>query len=465
MKREAVISIGLRRTFQRTTVWTYAPLSIALVLRLASAPTADLSYLLIAAYALGGRGPALRALALSWLFTMLNPGIAPETSAGAVGRYAVLFAAVASVIVRSRAFSSAPRLRFFTQATVLLGLFLIGHSFLFSPIVDVSVLKALSWMLAMATIISAWTGLSPGARKRMEDEMFGGLVLVLIASAPLAILPPGYLVNGTGFQGILNHPQAFGPTMALLGSWAAARMFGDRSPAWPLVGLAGACLAMVLMSESRIAGLAMIGGIALALVLAPVFANRPMARMLPGLRSARIWTVLGIALLGGGVLAPQIAGVVQLYMTKSGRADSASFAGMYEASRGSLVDAMLVNIAEKPLTGIGFGIASEPALMEVSRDPMLGLPIGASIEKGVVPLMVVEEVGAVGALLVALWLLPLLRSAARGGVAPFAVCLTALLINFAEAILFSPGGLGLLLLILLGWAYASGQPSRGLHRG
>lgn len=95
--------------------------------------------------------------------------------------------------------------------------------------------------------------------------------------------------------------------------------------------------------------------------------------------------------------------------------------------------------------------------MEVKRDPVLGLPTGASIEKGVAPLMVLEEVGVLGALFVALWLLRLLRSAARSGLAPFAVCMTVLLLNMGEATLFSAGGMGLLPMILLGWAYAGGQ--------
>jgi hypothetical protein len=465
------VGVGARQAAyfagRRITLWAYAPVVAATVLRFASGPTANLSYLLIAAYALLGRAHAIRALALSWLFTMLSSGLAPAASAGAVGRYAVLFSAAASVFLHSDVLSATPRVRHFTFATVLLGFFLIGHSFLFSPLVDVSLLKALSWTLAMATIIAAWSGLSPSERLQVESEIYRGLVLILIVSLPLTVLPLGYMRNGSGFQGILNHPQAFGPTMALLGAWTAARMFGERKPGWFLVGLAGACLAVILMSEARTAGLAMIGGVALSIIVAPSFAGRPIRQMVPGLRSSRIWVVLGMVLAAGIVLAPQIAGTFQHYITKSGRSSGTTFSEIYDRSRGRLIDAMLQNVSEQPLTGIGFGIASEPWTMEVSRDPVLGLPIGASIEKGVVPLMVVEEVGVIGAALVAFWLLRLLRSAARSGVAPFAVCLTALLINMGEATLFSPGGLGLLLLILLGWAYAGGLPDRGrgLRRG
>src|SRR5690606_11413311 len=105
-----------------------------------------------------------------------------------------------------------------TTMTILLGLFFIVHAVLFSSVVDVSVLKAVSWTLAMATLIAAWRGLNDEERIALADRVFRGLTLLMIVSLPLLVLPVGYLRNGTGFQGVLNHPQAFGPTMALLGA-------------------------------------------------------------------------------------------------------------------------------------------------------------------------------------------------------------------------------------------------------
>src|SRR5690606_20509991 len=124
-----------------------------------------------------------------------------------------------------------------------------------------------------------------------------------------------------------------------------------------------------------------------------------------------------------------------------------------------VMDAMIQNIQLRPWTGIGFGIDSVPDRMTVSRDPMFGLPIGAAVEKGVTPLMVVEEWGVSGALVVAGWAFAPLRGAARGGLSALAVVLVVLLLNLGEATLFSPGGFGLLPIVLLGWAYSSGQPT------
>jgi len=116
---------------------------------------------------------------------------------------------------------------------------------------------------------------------------------------------------------------------------------------------------------------------------------------------------------------------------------------------------MASNISARPLEGIGFGMASIPSELVVVRDPVFGLPVSAAVEKGVLPLAIVEEIGVVGFGVVLLWVLALLRMSARAGVAPVAVCLTALFLNMGEATLFSPGGLGLLMLIMLGWAASS----------
>ena len=129
----------------------------------------------------------------------------------------------------------------------------------------------------------------------------------------------------------------------------------------------------------------------------------------------------------------------------------------YETSRGALIDVMLENINMAPYVGIGFGIASRPEEMIVDRDPVFGLPTGAVVEKGVLPYQVVEELGLFGALFVLLWLGMAIKRASRGTVTTLAILLTVLLLNLGESTFFSPGGMGLLPLILFTWAVAVGQ--------
>ena len=431
-------------------------LLVALLTRLVSAPNANASFLLIAAYAMLGRAQAIHALAFSWLFSMLSPGIAAEATAGLVGRYIVLAAAAVSVFLRSGMMLRNLRVSWPVLATLLLGVSLVVHSLLFSPIPDVSVLKALSWTVAASTILSAWSGLGVVEQNVLARQVFGGLTVLLLCSLPLLELPLGYLVNGTGFQGVLNHPQVFGQTMALLGAWAGSRMLADSTPAWGLVVLFGACLVLVVLSEARAAGIAALLGIVLAAVAGNVLARRSIRSFLPGLRSRRVHLVVAVSLVAAILAGPALPDRLGEYFSK--RTDSTNLAEAYDASRGALIEGMWANIQAQPWRGIGFGIASAPGDMVVDRDPILGLPTGAAIEKGVMPLAVLEEVGVFGLLAVLLWLWMLMRRAARGGgMTALAVFGTALLMNLGESVLFSPGGFGMLSLILIGWAASNGN--------
>lgn len=429
-------------------------------LRVGSASTADLAYLLVAAYALLGRKQAIQALVLSWLLTNISPGIAPPASLAGLLRFIIIICAAISVYIRGGRLLRRRQARLFVTTTLGLGAFIIVHSVVVSPFPDVSILKALSWTTVMATITVAWLGLSEKEREELSRQVFGVLILILVVSLPLLVLPIGYLRNGTGFQGVLNHPQMFGSVMALLGGWAAAQMFGKGRPGWWTIALTAVCVALILMSEARTAGLAFVLGISFSLIFSPFFAGISLARMAPGLRSSRVWSIVGVALVAGIVMAPTISQKIHHYITKSGRAEVGGLMEAYQDSRGGGIELMLNNFLEHPFAGNGFGIASVPGMMKIRRDPVLGLPMSASVEKGVTPVAVLEELGIPGALFVATWIIILLKGSARSGLAPFAVCMTVLFLNFGEATLFSPGGAGLLSLILLGWAYAGGQGIR-----
>lgn len=434
---------------------------VALALRLASTSSANVSYLLMAAYALTGRAQAIQALALSWLFSMLSSGIAPEASLASVGRYAVLAGAAFSVILRMGPglSSVAIPVNRAVLLTVLLGCLIALHALFVSPMPDVSILKAISWTVAAATLFSAWSGLREDARNRLEKQLFGGLVLLMMLSLPLVVTPLGYLRNGSGFQGVLAHPQAFGPTMGLLAAWAGSRVLSERKPQWRLVAIFGVCLILIVASGARTAGLATLLGIAIAGMTGIILSQRRLMVFLPGLRSPRLHFVLGIAMLSAIAGSNLLSERIDRYLTKRG--ENSSLLEAYDQSRGALIDRMWENIAAHPFRGVGFGVASDPMTMDVTRDPVLGLPTGAAIEKGVLPLAVLEELGAFGLLLVAAWIAVLARQAARGGgMTAVSVCFAALLMNMGESMLFSAGGMGLLMLIVITWATTAPRRSR-----
>lgn len=428
-------------------------LLLPLLLRVASPPTANVSFFILAAYAMLGRKEAIQAIAMCWLFTMISPGVAPPASFGSIGRYVVFFAAFSSVFLRCGVFYSGFSITKSVFATISLGAFLAVHSLLLSPIPDVSILKAISWTMVAATLLSAWGQMDIEEQQKLFKQLYYGLVIIMLVSVPLVFLPLGYLKNGTGFQGILNHPQAFGPTMAILGALAGSSLLAQRKPSWGSLGIFASCLVLILLSEARTAGVALILGLVIGFVVAPLLSGRKIIDTVPGLKSRRLWGGASIVLIVALIFSPLIYQKASNFISKSGRAgESMTIAEAYDKSRGGLIDRLLFNIGENPLTGIGFGIASNPFEMIVERDPVLGLPTGASIEKGVLPLAIVEELGFPGAFLVFMWFWMVVKKASLNGFTPLALTTTALLLNMGENIFFSPGGLGGLILIFVTWA-------------
>jgi hypothetical protein len=440
---------------RRPTYWFgYTILICALVARFASGPTANVSYLLLAGYAIFGNAHAIRALALSWLFSMMNPALVPEASLAAAGRYLVILMAGLSVARRSFQVRT-PSINRLSFLTMLFGAFLALHSLMFSSIVDVSLLKSISWVVVLLTLLSAWQNMAADARIALFSQIYRGLIVLLLSSIPLILIPGvGYAVNGSGFQGMMNHPQSFGPTAALAGALVGGRIMGDALPRWRDIALLFALLLLVLLSEARTAGFAMVLGLVGSAFMSPRFAGVSYARMVPGLLSKRIqfvWVGVFLAILVAG---PIFFVPITKYLLK--RTESTSFLEAADASRGDLVKRMLVNIEQSPFTGIGFGIGSNPTEMVVDRDPVLGLPLSAQVEKGVMPVAVVEELGIFGAIAAFAWFMLVLRKGARSGVRQFAVIITLILVNFGESMFFSVGGMGMLLLILTTGAVTQG---------
>ena len=97
----------------------------------------------------------------------------------------------------------------------------------------------------------------------------------------------------------------------------------------------------------------------------------------------------------------------------------------------------------------------------VQRDPYFGLAISSPIEKGLSFIALLEEGGVVGFSLFIIVLTsffsPLLKRTA--GLAPLALSLATLLVNFGEGVLFSMGGFGLLNWLF--WGFASSTAQQG----
>lgn len=430
-----------------------------LVARLVWPSASDVCYLLLAVYAFSGRAQLIKALLTSWILTMLNPALAQEASGG-VGKYLVILGGAGSAVFHNISRNRGFGLRKMSAYTGILGVFMLVHSVFFSVVPEVSLLKSVSWLLVIMTLLSAWNGIAIQEREVLFAEINWILILLLLCSLPFLFIPEvGYLLNGTGFQGVMSHPQAFGPTAALTGVLVGGRILGGAKPGWRDIGLFCLCVVLVVLSEARTAGVAMALGLMLSSIISPILAGTSFKKMLPGLRSRRLGLIAILSIIPLMLAGPFLSEKISDYLLK--RSDSTNIVAAADVSRGALITRMFSNIQENPWQGIGLGVASDPSEMLVERDPFFGLPLSAAVEKGVMPIAVLEELGVLGALGVAAWIGAILVRGARAGVQKFAVLMTLLLVNLGESMLFSAGGMGLLLIILLTGAVAGDGKKTG----
>jgi hypothetical protein len=125
------------------------------------------------------------------------------------------------------------------------------------------------------------------------------------------------------------------------------------------------------------------------------------------------------------------------------------------------------NFREHPIAGIGLGVPSfyESAIVEKFVVRFQGIPVSATVEKGFLPTAVLEEIGLIGAALTLLLIFTISITILRYG-QPWViwVYLTAMLQNAGEAVLFSPGGKGLLIWSVVGFCYLSARDAAASQR-
>lgn len=79
---------------------------------------------------------------------------------------------------------------------------------------------------------------------------------------------------GLDFRGGLNYPQAFGPTVAILGAISGSRLFSQPKPSWGNLGVFAGSLVLILLSEARTEGVALILGLVIGFIVTLLILGR-----------------------------------------------------------------------------------------------------------------------------------------------------------------------------------------------
>lgn len=313
--------------------------------------------------------------------------------------------------------------------TVLVYLFYMVESYIFSPLFKLSSFKILLFFSVFTSLIFLFRSLRREQIIKLQNFTLSFFSLVLIVSFPLYFSSYGFVRNTTGYQGLLNHPQTMGIFSAIYLSIAMS--FGKRSnESW---GIAIMSIGMfsLFAAKSRGAFLAMLIGMGVIYY----------KKIMGFLRSKEVsavkkFAVITLAVLAMVYLTPYIAEFLRKSNTQS------DVLGALKDSRLDIYFRMLMNIYESPFFGIGWSIPSSIENLQIEYG-FLGIPIGASVEKSNSLLALAEETGLVGFLLFIVYFIYGIKG--HYSFRYSLVFLVGLLVNFSDSMLWSFFGNALLI--------------------
>lgn len=399
----------------------------------------------MALYALSGDRQYTEMLALLAFLIALNPGSV------SLGRWLVLFFAAGKMILDTLRYNKpVPKV---VNALLLFSIAVFAMSFMVSPFPMISIFKILSFTLGVSTILTGFY-----RTRHLTNYWFSWIytlgVFILVASLPLYGMGLGYRRNGVGFQGILTHPQTFGPVLAPITAIFTGLYLFLREKSYILIGLILLGWIGMFASQSRTAVLAALLGLSCVLILGLFYKSAEFRTSIKRALLTPGFVMLVLAMIiYGGVKWQSIEQRITGFMVKD--EGTATIEGAMLQSRGGLATQSMQNFYSAPFTGIGFGIPSDPSQFYFKKGP-LGIPISAEVEKGFMPAAVLGETGIVGAVFLSGFLLFLLKPILSGGKPIIAwMCLSSLSINFGEMVFFSMGGMGFYFWIIIGFCYAA----------
>jgi len=441
---------------RKASIGLFAVPVIVFILRFLPSPLNDFAYAITFVYALTGRRQAVVSLLILCLLNLATQAFGPPPSLATIYRHPIVAAAALSTMVLHGGGILRTRCPYLLLGTSIICGLIMLHSAFISQMPLLSILKGILFSLAILGLFAGWGGLSDDDRRLCEIQVWGIVGALTVLSAPMLLTPLGYLKGRMGFQGLTTHAQPFGCMMGVYAAFMWMLVTTRQKLRPGLLILAVIATAYIYLSQARIGGLTLVAGLLAGVVVAPLIPRLNRLLELPRLRFSRVAVIT--ALLGFAVIATGglLAAKVSKYVMKYGSADYATASEIGDAlyrARGGVVERMLESVRQKPLTGIGLGVPTEGGLSTpIVYDPIFNLPIMATVEKGVMPVAVLEELGIPLGIVVYLWFGYLFVLAGRGGAVALATFSATLAINAAEAVFFSPGGAGLFFMVIAGMA-------------
>lgn len=424
-------------------------ISFVLLLPLVGAPLHALVYIALILWSAQGPRQAIESLTLSWLASFLNPKIFHISGLSSFLRWGVLFSAFCTICPRYFLEKKGTPINSWIRV-LLFSSFIGVTSFFISYAPVISLFKIATFLVGSSTVLQGFN-MTRHLRKYWERWFILFFSTICILSITLTKNSLAYN-NSFTFMGLFNQSQANAVFLAPFCTWLFFLLIERKKNGigwWLLLSIA---IVLLMLTKSRTGFLAATLGVLFIMVI-NFFRNKKQ------LQQNKSWFPMVILIFL--LLTPffflywaKIADFFVSFIFKRSIDNASTVGEALYASRGFLIARSFENFFKNPFLGIGFGVPSIPSLLNVKHDPVFGLPIGASIEKGFLPAAILEETGLIGSLLFIFLLIslfhPLLKK--RETLSPSALAISAFCVNFGESAFFSFGGIGLWIWLLIGAA-------------
>ena len=425
-------------------------LCIQILARLSGGLIAYIGYLYLIIYASKGPQQVLQVLALIWFFSLVNPGLFPELNHVNLLRYVIIFSVFILTIKNYNYKNKSLNRNIFVASTLFLTIFFILHGFIFSQIPLISTLKSLVWGVVSYTILASWAMCTKNQLEQNYEWFFGFFASISVLSALLVFSPDiAFHNNGSGYQGFLNQPQAFGLTMAIFIAFALDGFSRGKFNSLPFFGIILCSTFLLFASKSRTSYLSCF------IIISMYFSHQffcAMKRYKFKFVNFPVRIFIPIIFIVTVVFVNLNTQLLHDFISKESNDVTGSIFFGYSSSRDLIIDLMLRNIQNDPLFGIGFGVSSNLSDAIIFEDEFFGLPIGAPVEKSFALVALLEEVGIFGFLIFIAWSWVAMQKTLALGITFFAMFTLLALVNLTESLIFSMGGMGMLVWLMLGWA-------------
>jgi len=411
----------------------------------------------VAFWTLRGPDEAIEGLLLALLLVFLNPHLTSSREIASTARWGIMLIAAIRVTL---AWLHRPHP---WPAWSMYLLLFAGYTAIASPLISWWPATSLTKLVTFVIVVLVpYFGIKLGRKDWQRNLTAYGMVIALL-SVPLIFSPLGYALNGYQFQGILNHPQAYGIILSILMAAVIGRWLlnpGVKVHLWQITVLL-LMGGMVVLSGARTGYFALALAFGVTLIL-----QRSMRDML---KRAAFHPLTYLFLVGLVVYLGFTQPMDEINRLIFERSTTTydyydlpvdyhrSVVAYLLASKSSLIFHSWNNFLDNPLLGIGFGCPSS-RIPQSSIPTVAGIPIGISREKGFMGTAILEEVGILGAVLLLGLVIAQFRVISKRGLAGVMLLfLTAIFVNLGESLYFAAGGMGILVHIAIAVALVSAE--------